>query len=386
MCICCCICNCCNSYSSKCIELCVLVLSSITFICSFLGFLCIKISHLTTLGILLLVLLMVFSTFITISAIFITIFRFKGIINKNKNTISTYLALISLILVIFILLISFVAESLIQTNFKNIDYPCKDLSLKNDPNIIVFRLLSLELKTKEERSQFCKNKNMDYNAKICSNLEYTMSYLTSTIIEICSLLLCFFWYNDYRRIKERIDGELPLYDSTYINKRPFANDINYREGGESGGPSDRYLNKNNNLAQSNMVFVNNKNNKINSNNKKDSGSNFIKNLRKEMEEGIESIEDDSSENKEDENKKNEVKQNYEDKLYSEKSDKDDKSSNNNNNNNNNDNNDYNSSQNNNIIIVENENSKNESNIQNIEQKDISIYKDINKNKNEIFPK
>ena len=126
MCICCCICNCCNSYSSKCVEICILILSSIEFICSLLGLIFIKWSHLTTMCSIFLIIIIILTTFIITSCICINIIRCKGIINNSKNSFSTYLALICIILSIFILLISFVSESLIQTNFKDIDYHCKD--------------------------------------------------------------------------------------------------------------------------------------------------------------------------------------------------------------------------------------------------------------------
>ena len=323
MCICCCICNCCNSYSSKCVEFCILLLSSITLICSILGFIFIKWSHLTITCSILLILAIIFSIFITLSSVCINIFRYKGIINKNRNLISTYFAIISLILTIITLLMSFVAESLVQTNFNDIDYPCKNVQ-SNDPNIIVFRLLSLEIISDQQRNEFCKDKNIDYNAKICSNIEYTMAYLTSTVIEFCTLILCFFWYNDYRRIREKVDGELPIYDNTYITEARIRNAMNFREG-DQYDPSERYFNQNqNNLVQSNVVLVNKKSSRksqqynINKN-KQNGGNNFIRNLRKEMEEAIESLDEESSENKENNNKnnKNEV-DNIEDLLYSEK--------------------------------------------------------------------
>ena len=185
MCICCCFCNCCNSYSSKCVEFCILVLSSITFLCSFVCSLCINYSHLTTTCFVLLVIQIFFSAFMTTSVLCIVIFRFKGSVNKNKNSISCYFAVISLALSILIFLISLVAESLIQTHFKYIDYPCKDKPIQSDQNTIVFRFLSLEVITDEQRNEFCKDKTYDYYASICTKLEYTMSYLTSSIIEIC---------------------------------------------------------------------------------------------------------------------------------------------------------------------------------------------------------
>ena len=114
------------------------------------------------------------------------------------------------------------------------------MPIQNDQNKIVFRFLSLEVMTDDQRNEFCKDKTNDYYASICSKLEYTMSYSTSTIIEFCSMILCFFLYNDFRRIKEKVDGELPMYDTTYISKEQMKNVLNYREGFQVD-PSDRYL-------------------------------------------------------------------------------------------------------------------------------------------------
>ena len=228
MCICCCICNCCNSYSSKCVELSILILTWLIFICSLSGFLCIKWSHLTTACSILLIILIAFST---------------------------YLSMVGLIITLIILILSLIAESLIQTNFKDIDYPCKDISSTNTN--LILRILSPVLSTYDEKVQFCRNKNVNYNAKICSNLEYTMSYLTSTIIEFCSLILCFFWYNDFRRIREKVDGELPIYDNAYITRGKYSNEMNYNEG-DPADPSDRYMNPSpSDLVQSQVVLVKN---------------------------------------------------------------------------------------------------------------------------------
>ena len=378
MCICCCFCNFCNSYSSKCVEYCILFLSSITFICSILGFICIKWAHLTTTCSILLILMISFSTILEIGSITIIIFRHKGTINKDKNNFSTYLALIGLILTIVIFLISLISESLIQTHFKDIDYPCKDLKNNNDPNVIVFRILSLEILTDAQKIEFCQNKNIDYNAKICSNLEYTMSYLTASIIEFCSLILIFFWYNDYRRIREKIDGELPIYDNRYIS-REFQKEYNYNNGEEPVDPSDRYLNQNNNnLVQVNVVVVKNKNSSqrksqpLNINNNKNN-QNFIRDLRKEMQEVIESLDEESSDknnnNNKNDNNKNDNKNNEEDKNSSNinSSKNSDKNSDKNN--------DKNSDNNDNIVIINDEESKEQTNDLKMEQKESSIFKD-----------
>ena len=391
MCICCCMCNCCNSYSSKCVEFCTLILSTVTFVFSILGFVFIKWSHLTMTCSILLILLIFFASFITMSSVCINIFRYKGVINKNKNLISTYFAIISLTLTIIILLMSLVAESLIQTNFKDIDYPCKDLTYKADKNTIVFRLLSLEIISDEQRTEFCKDKTLDYNAKICSNVEYTMTYLSSTVIECCTLILCFFWYNDYRRIREKVDGELPIYDNTYITQSRLQKVMNFKDGDQLD-PSERYMNQNQ-LVQSNIVLVKNASSRksqqynINRNKEKD-GKNFIRDLRREMQEAIESMDEESSENKEDNNKNNKKKEvdNIEDLLYSEiNSNNNEKKSKDNNNNTiekkSNVSKDNNEDNNNNIIFIDEEN-KDATVEENHQKNDISIYNNLeNKNNN-----
>ena len=189
---CCCFCNCCNTYSSKCVEFSILVLSSVIFLFSFLCSVCIKWSHLTTTCLVLLLLQTIFSAFMALSSLCINIFRCKGTINTDRNSISCYCAIISLSFCIIIFFVALIGESLIQAQFKFIDYPCKDVSYQQNSNMMSLRFLSLPIETDEERIQFCKDKTADYNAHICSKLEYTMSYLSSTVIEFCALILCFF--------------------------------------------------------------------------------------------------------------------------------------------------------------------------------------------------
>ena len=246
----------------------------------------------------------------------------------------------------------------------------------------------MEILTEEQKIQFCQNKNLDYNAKICSNLEYTMSYLTASIIEFCSLVLIFFWYNDYRRIKEKINGELPIYDNNYIS-REFQKDLNYNNCEEPVEPSDRYLNQNNNnLVQVDVVVVKNKNNNshrnsqpLNLNNNKNN-PNFIRDLRKEMKEAIESLDEESSNKKDNnkfdnnnknDNKKNDSIKNDSIKNDSIKNDEDKNSSNKNSSKTN----DKNSENNDNIVIINDEESKEQTNDQKMEQKDLSIFNDDN---------
>ena len=254
MCICfCCCCNCCNTFSSKCIEICILIVSLCTFIFSLLSILFIKWDHLKSASFILLIVIIVLSTIITISSISIVIYRFTEVINKKRNSFCLCLARICLFLSISIFIISIVSESLIQDYFYEIDYPCKSLDKSNN--------------------ELCKDKSSDYNAQICSNLEYAISYISATILECCTLFLIFLCFNDLRRIKEKVDGALTLYgSSSYLSKSKYIGNknINFKERDDNKNNEinefdsvNRYFNQNQNSSNHSQVISvkNNRNNK-----------------------------------------------------------------------------------------------------------------------------
>ena len=110
--------------------------------------------------------------------------------------------------------------------------------------------------------------------------------------------------------------------------------------------------------------------------KKAGNTNFIRDLRKEMQEAIESLDEESNGNKEQENnnnniniiKDNENKKKENDDLYSDK--KSSNSSNSKKNDKKSESNNYSK----NIIFIDNEGNKDDTNEDNLKQKDISIFK------------
>ena len=315
MCLCCCynICCCCsfcNSFSSRCIELTIFVFSLSTFIFSLLDIIIVKWDHLTSGSFVLLLLLVVFSTITTLSSIVIIIYRFRRIINKGRNSLGACLARIGIIFSVISFFMSIIVESMIQTNFKNIDYPCRNDD--NNDSIFNYDRRRLSISNKD----FCKDKGSDYYANKCSHLEYTISYLSATINECCLLILAFLWYNDLKRIKEKVEG---VYDATFISQRRFKNRINFGNMNEPQINEIDSVNKEinqfnqNQSIQNHVILVKNNNKKrmslpnLNFTKEKDQ-KNFIKNLREEMKEAIESIdEEESSSNKDSQNQKKDFK-------------------------------------------------------------------------------
>ena len=315
MCLCCCYnicccCNFCNSFSSRCIEISIFFFSLSTLTFSLLNIIIIKWTHLSSGSFVLLMLLVVNTAISTLASIAIIIYRFRGLINKNRNILSACLARIGLIFSVIIFFLSVISESIIQTNFKKIDYPCQDV--QNDDGIFNFRRILISDK------DFCREKGTTYYARICSQAEYTISYLSATINEFSSIILFFLWYNDLRRIKEKVEG---AYGATVINQSRFKKRINFGDMNEQQINGIDSVNKHfnqfnqNQSIQNHVVLVknNNKNHKKtrmslpNINYKKDQ-KNFIQNLREEMKEGIESIdEEEDSSNKDSQNQKHDIK-------------------------------------------------------------------------------
>ena len=312
MCICFCCCNCCNSYSSKCIEFSILTLSSITFACSLLNIIIIKFNHLNIGSFILLILSVVFSFIMIFLSILIIIYRKNGTINKDKNSISICFVYIGLFISLIIFLISLVSESLIQAKFNEINHPCKEynIQISASNNTIYFRILTNIANIRylsdiiTDKEAFCKDKEKSYNAKIISEYEYNISYFTASFIEFSCLILCFFWFNESKRLKKKIDGAI-------IINRIDLNEIGKRQSiyGGNINPIDNYLSRNNQNFnqssdyQSQAILVNNKKNRRNTafnlNFSRDSGrKNFISNLRKEIKNGMEIIEEDETKNKE----------------------------------------------------------------------------------------
>ena len=400
MCILCCCCSFCNSFTSKCIEICILLLSSITFIFSLSDIIVIKWKHLTTPSFLLLMILVVFSMIITMGALFILICRFRGIINKKRNSMCMCLARIGLFISILSFIISIITESMVQSNFYDIDHPCINYSYNNKNNTSqIYKKLN-GIYSRLLDNDFCKNKDKSYNAKICEDIEYTMIYLSSTFIQFCSFLLIFLWYNDLRRIKEKIDGNLFVKGSSYLNKNRLVVNRHksyvYRNGVRifNDGQFDsvnRYFNQNQSIQSKIILVQNNSNNNnkqrlsqpINLNLFKESRKkNFIRNLREEIKKGIESIdeEEDSCGNKEVENKpkQNPISNNI-DNIKKDNNNDNNKIDNNNENNNKDNVNNNKIDDNNNNIKKDIDNIDNKIQINNIKKKDNSNNNNDNNN-------
>ena len=214
MCFCCCGC-CCNSQSSKCIEISILLVSIINLLSPTLILVFIKLNHISLATKIFLIIVIVFCFLNLISIIVILVWRSKAVINTTKNSAGLCFTRVGLVLCILSFLVSIILEAIIKSNLTQLDYPCNDfvygisnITSGEEGDIIWFRYLSNEGFTEKEK-EFCQSvKDNDYYSNICSNIEYIITYISTSFIQLCTIILSFLWYNDGRRVSAKVDGAL----------------------------------------------------------------------------------------------------------------------------------------------------------------------------------
>ena len=214
-CILCCCCNWCNAYSSKCIEIAILIQSLTSFSASLIGLFFVNKRHISTEAYACLLIVIVFSVLLIISIILILVWRFKSKINNERNSAGSAFSKIGLISTIFCLLFTAIWESLSISNFYDLNNPCQsversDIKIDNKTNLLnllIRRNRRVLLTYEENKEEFCLE-NPKYTVNIVSTSEYIYLFASASILELMLLVLLYFWYNDFRRIKYLVDGQL----------------------------------------------------------------------------------------------------------------------------------------------------------------------------------
>ena len=218
-------CNSCNNFSSKCIEITILILLICSFSATFIGLIFVKIDHASIEGYACLLVVISLSLILIITIIIIIIWRFNSTINNKRNKIASAFSSLGLILTIFCVLFTGIYENMSISHFYELDYPCKsiqstEVKSNNKTNLIL--LLRRNLLTYEEnKEEFCLD-NPDYNIHIITQFEYIYVLTLSSTLEVIFLVLLYFWYNDFRRIKFFVDGKL-------IDSNTKENKIQYKD-------------------------------------------------------------------------------------------------------------------------------------------------------------
>ena len=101
------------------------------------------------------------------------------------------------------------------SQFTSLNHPCQsmersDITIENKTNLLIRRFRRVLITYEENKEEFCLE-NPNYKANVVSTIEYIYLFVSASILELNLLILLYFWYNDFRRIKYLVDG--PLIDS-----------------------------------------------------------------------------------------------------------------------------------------------------------------------------
>lgn len=237
-------CNFCNSYSSKCIEYTILVISSLSFAISLFGFFYINQEYITLMIFIVQITLIIFSFSILICIIFIIIWRYKQTINTKRNTIGEIFAVIGIVTTIFylILIVSFV--NLCYSNYQRINYPCSSLE-RNEEDIKSKSStddISYTPTFEENKYEFCIQ-NPDYHINKVPIKDYIFAYIFSATLGNFYFLLIYFWFNEFRRIKFGVDGPLNEFNVQEVNNKFNNNNENENENSNERRVNERIRKK-----------------------------------------------------------------------------------------------------------------------------------------------
>ena len=228
----CCCCNLCNNYSSKCIEISILILSIASLGSSLIGLLLINKEHASKIGYACLLIVISFTIILIISITLILVWRFRATINTTRNFAASAFSKLGLVTNIFCLLFVGIWESMSISYFYNLNYPCQSIKRTETINgynrtnaiLLLLRRNRNLITFEDNKEEFC-SENPEYEIDEVSNLEYIFLLVSASAIEIILLVLLYFWYNDFRRIKFLVDGKL-IDSNTKENKIKYVDKRN----------------------------------------------------------------------------------------------------------------------------------------------------------------
>lgn len=283
-----CICCCCNKKETDCIENTLIVFCSIEIVFHLLGLILIEWKIASSLCLVLNIIIFIFLVFSLATVILFKIFRDNDTIYSKFRKLCYILAYLCMGFSLACVFLSIISESLIPEKIFQYDHPCSFMlkNAKNPNNYYSANKIWPAYKnynTTEEIQQECKKLDPDYFPPFfwyynrSSPKDIIMSYICSSIIEVFSLIGAFLWYNDVRRIKYCIKkkmnderglikyGPLGGYKGTNVRVNKIYDNKNEQNGNEEilGIRDNRNVNMNTNRNRDNIVSSRNSFNELN---------------------------------------------------------------------------------------------------------------------------
>lgn len=212
--------TCCNNCSFKCLEITLLISNSLNLLITITAMIIINWKHAGSKGLILYIFLLILNIlnelFLILIFIFLNKHTKKSDIKLNSRIIN--LGFIGMVFSICILIIFFITEIVIRSNFNELDYPCRNY---NSVSLSFFRILET-INNKSNKDDICESLDKNYYTKTTNKKEHFILYFNSTIVEILSFINACLWGNFLKRFKNKVEESM-IKHIPYIGKMPFQN-------------------------------------------------------------------------------------------------------------------------------------------------------------------
>ena len=238
----CCAC-CCQTISTKTLEIFLLVIHSIEVVVLLLNLIILKWSYLPIINLIMFLILFCFHIVFLIFIIFIRIWRSKNTIKTTNKSKGVIFANICFALLIMSFIGCLIEDYALNYGISKANYPCRDkvyykISSKNNPSKVL-RKLKNDYTTSECES--LGKYHYEYNIPIG---QIFLSYFTVSYLEVLTIVEFALWYALKNRIIFGLDGPQPAISGVNQFGNQYGRgvvvvqpgDVVYMQGQQVAGP------------------------------------------------------------------------------------------------------------------------------------------------------
>ena len=207
-----------NSYSSRCVEISLIILNIISFALSAIALYIIKWKNVSMISLIIMLLVLLLSILLFLFSIIIRCWHNSGSIKTTKKESATRLSSAGFALSIILFIICAIGDIVVGIDFNKANYPCGTGSNVDD---------SFDYFGGYYRRNLIDKNSIDCNnysgekpyIEVVTSFEYSIAYFCFSYTEIAMILAIILWRSSKARIINEIDGPIQV-DQSAVMQQP----------------------------------------------------------------------------------------------------------------------------------------------------------------------
>ena len=226
----CCCGACCSSYTSRCIDISLIVVNAISFVLSLISLVIIKWKNVSIFSLIISILLFLFTVSLLILSIIIHFWRKVGSIKTTTKENAQRISNAGFALTIILFFICIICISTLSNDFYKANYPCGS----STDRVYTSRNLV------DKNSVDCNHNGAGSYVEVVTIGEYAISYFCLSYTEIAMIVAMFLWRSSRIRIINGVDGAIPP-PQPIIVQQPVVYGAQYPPYGYNGQMPQQYV-------------------------------------------------------------------------------------------------------------------------------------------------